>query len=160
MSKTLAIGVVGPSHWAYMARVMAEVLNRAVQKSCLVKTDIPVGVLYDAAQLSGLILEEAMFQETASLVPSNPPATINAYVIAKRAVGRVIGHYPNKKDTKLLISGCRLVVDFANQSGKWRNPEALRIIDFMSKFFHELSKMGEEERIFQLQTPSGDDIDE
>ena len=145
MSRTMAVGVVGPSHWAYMAKVMAEALNKAVQKSLLVKTDIPAGVLFDAAHLSRLILEEARFRQGGE-VPSNPPATINAYVIAQKAVERVVGYYPKKTETELLLHGCRLITDFfADKFCSLGDETTLQGAAFMANFFSELCKMGEEE---------------
>ena len=34
MSQTVSVGVVGPSHWAYMASVMAAKLQQMVHTAC------------------------------------------------------------------------------------------------------------------------------
>lgn len=145
MSKTMAIGVVGPEHWAYMAKVMAEKLEEAVQKFCLAKTDIPKGVLRDAAEFSKLVLEG-----TNPFASPNPPASINAYVMAKKVVEKMIGHYPGQKEIVQLLLGCRVIVGLTRfiwwPISKFNRPEIFEALTFMAEFFSELSKMGEEER--------------
>ncbi len=130
------IGVVGPSYWSYVAAVMAEVLRVAVQKNSLKKTDIPTGVLADALRFSKLVLEK--FELPAS---SNPPATLNAYIMAMKVTERVTGRYRGAP----LLAGCRLIVDLERVDGL-SGSEILPTIDFMARFFLELHKMGEEER--------------
>jgi hypothetical protein len=81
MSKTVSVGVVGPSHWAYMASVMAERLTQMRDARRVVAAQIPVGVYRDARQFFRLVLEAA-----GDHVPVNPPASINAYALAADAV--------------------------------------------------------------------------
>jgi hypothetical protein len=149
LSKTIAVGVVGPSHWAYMAVVMSEVLNRAVQKSALLKTDVPAGVLADAVRFSNLVLEEVR-----PSVSSNPLATINAYVMAKEVVEKVIGHYPSDEEFEPLLDGCRLLVDLKEKKEESKN---VKLLEFMAKFFSELHKMGEEDRYERAMAGDGND---
>jgi hypothetical protein len=81
MSKTVSVGVVGPSHWAYMASVMAEKLGRMRDTKQVVTAQIPAGVYHDARQFFGLVLDAA-----GDRTPGNPPASINAYALAADAV--------------------------------------------------------------------------
>ena len=81
MSRTTAIGVVGPSFWSYMASVMAERLVQVVQAKHVESGIVPKGVHSDAKEFFRLVLQAA--QDTFT---ENPPASINAYLIAADAV--------------------------------------------------------------------------
>ncbi len=149
MSKSPAIGVVGPSHWAYMAKVMAEKLKEAVQKPCLARTDIPRGVLFDAVEFSKLVSKGVE-----PFASPDPPASLNTHTIALKVVERIIGRYPDQKDTELLYLGCGLIVYLAEVG---RLCPKVLIVNFMAKFFSELAKMGEEERGDRGLTDGDDD---
>src|SRR5437899_12534617 len=84
MSQTVSVGVVGPSHWAYMASVMAEKLQQMANAMQTVAGQIPVGVYRDAREFYRLVLEAA-----GDGTPVNPPASINAYALAADAVRAV-----------------------------------------------------------------------
>src|SRR5580704_1412968 len=84
MSQTVSLGVVGPSHWAYMASVMAEKLQHVANAKQTVVGQIPVGVYRDAREFYRLVLEAA-----GDGTPVNPPASINAYALAADAVRAV-----------------------------------------------------------------------
>src|SRR5260370_42002212 len=76
MSQTVSVGVVGPSHWAYMASVMAEKLQQMRNAKQTGPDQIPVGVYRDAQEFYRLVLEAA-----GDRTPLNPPASINAYAL-------------------------------------------------------------------------------
>ncbi len=86
MSKTVSVGVVGPSHWAYMASVMAEKLQAMRDSGETNVARIPPGVLRDAREFYNLVLDAA-----GEKAPVNPPASINAYALAADAVRAVSG---------------------------------------------------------------------
>lgn len=81
MSQTVSIGVVGPSHWAYMASVMADRLQQIADAKQTGAVQIPAGVYRDAREFFRLVLEAA-----GDSAPVNPPASINAYALAADAV--------------------------------------------------------------------------
>ena len=93
MSQTMSVGVVGPSHWVYMATVMAECLENVARTNRIEPNEIPVGVYWDALEFSGLAL-----QATGDAVPDNPPASINAYVIAADALRRSSRDLPRTRE--------------------------------------------------------------
>jgi hypothetical protein len=83
MSQTISVGVVGPSHWTFMATVMAECLDVAAKNNRVQPNAIPLGVYRDALAFSQLALEA-----TGADIPDNPPASLNAYVIASDVLRR------------------------------------------------------------------------
>ncbi|KKQ77725.1 MAG: hypothetical protein UT00_C0006G0027 [Parcubacteria group bacterium GW2011_GWA1_38_7] len=126
-----------------MAGKMAKILDKYLKERCLLKKEIPPGILADANKLCKLVLEGARFIDS-----SNPPVSLGAYTMAITVVERVVGHYPDKEDISHLVFGCRLIRLFAEQIEKSENAECLRTsaltVEFMSKFFSELHKLGEE----------------
>src|SRR5258708_3341505 len=77
MSRTLSVGVVGPGYWSYTASVMAECLDEITRTKHVDVARIPKGVYDQAQKFFRLVLETAT-----DALPENPPASINAYVIA------------------------------------------------------------------------------
>jgi hypothetical protein len=80
MSQTISVGVVGPSHWSYMAAVMAEALQKTAEAGRIEGSEVPSGVLSDALEFYTLALQAA-----GNAIPKNPPASFNAYMIAVEA---------------------------------------------------------------------------
>lgn len=80
MSRTVAVDVVGPEYWSYMAVVMAEQLDGVARSRRTIPENLPRGVYADATRFFRLVLQEVGVQP-----PKNPPASINAYVIAAAA---------------------------------------------------------------------------
>ena len=78
MSRTISVGVSGPSHWSYMATVLADCLEQTLASSQV--QPIPKGVYRDALGFLKLALEGS-----GDSLPRNPPASINAYAIAAEA---------------------------------------------------------------------------
>jgi hypothetical protein len=81
MSDTLSIDVVGPSYWAYMATVMADCLEEISRSKEIRPEKVPRGVYQDAKKFFQLVMESV-----GKDLPTNPPASLNAYVIAAYAV--------------------------------------------------------------------------
>jgi hypothetical protein len=76
-----------------MATVMAECLENVARTNRIEPNEIPVGVYWDALEFSGLAL-----QATGDAVPDNPPASINAYVIAADALRRSSRDLPRTRE--------------------------------------------------------------
>ena len=138
MSQTISIGVVGPSHWSYMATVMSERLARAVHTKKLSPSDIPVGVYRDAVEFANLALQAAK-----GGLPDNPPASMNAYVIAADLVRSTSNQLAK---TRADIDQClgtyaeflaKIVEPFDLNDAEVRTAEALR------RFFLRLKQEGE-----------------
>ena len=81
MSDTISGDVVGPSYWAYMATVMANCLEEISRSKEVRPEDVPQGVYRDAKKFFQLVMESVEKN-----LPENPPASLNAYVIAAYAV--------------------------------------------------------------------------
>jgi len=75
MSRTISVGVVGVKYWEYMANAMVKCLDRIIIKAEL---KIPLGVLHDAKKFFKIVLG----QKTGDTMFDNPPARLNAHVIA------------------------------------------------------------------------------
>jgi hypothetical protein len=81
MSKTISVGVVGPSHWSYMASIMADRLGRIAETKTIEPSKIPRLVYTDALEFYRLVMQAAGDDP-----PDNPPASMNAYSIAADGV--------------------------------------------------------------------------
>lgn len=150
MSQTISVGVVGPSHWSYMAAVMAQRLERIVERHKVEAQDIPAGVYLDAEKFFDLVL-----QEFGGEARKNPPASINAYVIAADAVREAQSMLATQdvkeslKEYSGLLSGLRAPRDLT--AGELKTAMALR------KFFLQLRKAGQAEayeRRIRFEEPS------
>lgn len=93
MSQTISVGVVGPSHWAYMATVMAECLEEITKTNRIPTNLVPAGVYQDALAFSQLAVQAA-----GASVPDNPPASFNAYVIASEVLRRSSQELPQTRE--------------------------------------------------------------
>ncbi|MBK9156426.1 MAG: hypothetical protein IPM25_19830 [Chloracidobacterium sp.] len=82
MSSTISVGVHGASYWSYMADVMARALRIAAENRRFEAKSIPLGVFDDSKEFFELVLGATGDNK----VPSNPPASINAFVMASDAV--------------------------------------------------------------------------
>lgn len=137
MSKTMAVDVVGPSHWAYMAKVMAEVFDAAAKNGFIRKENVPGGALADATEFCGLVLEGYE-------ISSNPPASIQAFSVALKVVTAIAkDDFPNMERFYL---GCTIIIAMnAGSTCGFGVREIGTTFKFMAGFFRELWKMGEEE---------------
>jgi hypothetical protein len=140
LSVTTSIGVVGPSHWTYMAAVMAHRLTRILEAKRVRPNDVPVGVHRDVQKFFHLVRQAA-----GNSLPQNPPASINAYVIASDAV-RVAS--PSLPTSRQKLGDC---FERYEQFVKGLNrPRALTVRDTRTaknllKFFLYLKQEGEAE---------------
>jgi hypothetical protein len=150
VSETISVGVVGPSHWSYMAAVMAQRLEAVVERRRLEARDIPLGVYLDAKKFFDLVL-----QEVGGGPRENPPASINAYVIAAHAV-REAQSMPAAQDVKpSLEEYSRLLLGL--QQPRDLTVDELNTAGALRKFFLQLRKAGQVEayeRRIRFEEPS------
>lgn len=140
MSQTISVGVVGPSHWSYMAAVMAEGLHKAGGAKRIEGNEIPSGVYSDALEFYTLALQAA-----GDAVPKNPPASFNAYMIAVEAAR---ASWPTVPGTRQEIGACLgRYLSFLRKLQQPRDlvPEELETAEALRKFFLQLQMEGEAE---------------
>jgi hypothetical protein len=133
-----------------MAAVMAQRLEVVIERRRLAARDIPEGVYLDAMKFFDLVL-----QEVGGKPQENPPASINAYVIAAHAV-REAESMAAAQDVKQslkeysgLLSGLQTPRDLT--ADELNTARALR------KFFLQLRKAGQVEayeRRIRFEEPS------
>lgn len=81
MSQTISVNVFEPGYWSYMAAVMAEQLRETIESRQVDPSRIPKGVYGDAQRFFQLVLGAV-----GDSAPDNPPASINAYLVAADVV--------------------------------------------------------------------------
>ena len=140
MSQTVSIGVVGPSYWSYMSAVMAERLEKEIRTKLVEPEDVPKSVYKSALRFFRLVLQAA-----GDTIPENPPASLNAYVIATKAVKE--SSKPLPKTDQELETCLRGYLDFVERLQKPRKltKEELETAKALQKFFLQLKQQGEAE---------------
>jgi hypothetical protein len=138
MSKTVSVGVVGPSHWAYMASVMATKLQKMVDAKRTLADQIPVGVYRDAREFYRLVLEAA-----GDDTPANPPASINAYALAADAV-RAARADASRADVEQTLGSQYTLLNNLQRSSVLSEDE-LKTLSSLRAFFLWLKEEGESE---------------
>jgi hypothetical protein len=140
MSDTLSIDVVGPSYWAYMATVMADCLEEISRSKRIRHNQVPLGVYRDAKKFFQLVMQSVRKDP-----PDNPPASLNAYVIAAYAVkGSSDEDLTTLKDLGDRLKGYSKLLDRLNQAGSLNQQDAQTAKD-LKQFFRELAQVGEAE---------------
>jgi hypothetical protein len=140
MSQTISVGVVGPSHWAYMATVMAECLEEVAKNDRVSPNAIPVGVYHDALRFSDLAL-----QATRASVPDNPPASLNAYVIASDVLRRSSQELPQTRDDiNLQLKRYETFLQTL-QTPRALDDDDRQLVNSLRTFFLRLKEEGESE---------------
>lgn len=140
MSRTPSIGVVGPSYWLYMAALTADCLEKVVRRKRIEFGVLQKGVHLDVLEFFRLVLPAA-----GELLPENPPASINAYIIAAKIVRKItpsatITHQEIEEIFKRYLQFCdRLQVPADLTDEEVETAENLR------KFFIQLCREGENE---------------
>ena len=140
MSDTLSIDVVGPSYWAYVATVMADCLEEVYRTKRIEPNLVPKGVYRDAKDFFRLVLESA-----GDDIPENPPASLNAYVIATDAIMSSAHSFPNTREAL----GDRFeeyaeLVDRLNSPRQLTSDE-VETAKALNSFFAKLAQAGEVE---------------
>ena len=136
MSQTVSVGVIGPSHWAYMASVMAEELQQIASTKRTVAGQIPSGVYRDAREFYKLVVDAA-----GDGTPVNPPASINAYALAADAVRSVRVNASRSEVKKTLESQKKLLDDL--QQTRDLSGEEIETLSSLRSFFLWLKNEGE-----------------
>jgi hypothetical protein len=140
MSQTISVGVVGPSHWAYMATVMAECLEEIAKTHRVPENAVPAGVYQDALEFAQLAV-----QATGTSVPDNPPASLNAYVIASDVLrGSSQESSQTSGDINEQLKRYEAFLRTLN-SPRELNEDDIGIADPLRRFFVRLKEEGESE---------------
>ena len=139
MSQTISVGVVGPSYWSYMATVMAECLEKIIQVKRIESGDLPKGVYNDAHRFFSLVLQAA-----GNTLPENPPASINAYVIAADAVRSFQSAPQTRQELEKCLEHYLRFTDGMQQLHDL-NKEEVKTAEGLRKFFLWLQQQGEAE---------------
>ena len=137
MSQTISVGVVGPSHWAYMASVMADKLQQMKAANRTDATRIPAGVYHDAIEFYKLVLEAA-----GDSAPKNPPASINAYAIAADAVRAVCSGVHSRVEVEITLHQHRSLLESLQQPRAFDEHES-ETLSSLFDFFVWLKHEGE-----------------
>jgi hypothetical protein len=148
MSQTLSVDVVGPSHWTYMATVMAECLDQIAQAGSINAKPVPPGVYRDA-----LAFWELALQATSGAVPNNLPA-LNAYVVASEALRRSFQILPSRDDIDKQLVKYETVLK-ALGTPRTLDVEETKVVTGLKTFFERLKEEGESEaytQTMQLET--------
>jgi hypothetical protein len=138
MSDTLSIDVVGPSYWAYMATVMADCLEDISRSKEIRPEKVPQGVYRDAKKFFELVM-----QSVSKDLPENPPASLNAYVIAAYAVkDSSQDELTTLKDLGDRLDGYSKLLHRLNKADNLDEQDVQTAKD-LKQFFRELAQAGE-----------------
>ncbi len=136
MSMTIAIGIVGPSYWSYMATVMAIHLQKIVKGKA---SPIPRGIHQEAERLFDIALDCA-----GGKLAKNPPASLHAYVMIWD-IFRDIGElFTTTDEVEAEMMRCRAFIDGLHQIHEL-SPEEVAIGQKLIRFFFRLKEKGEAE---------------
>jgi hypothetical protein len=148
MSQTISVDVFEPGYWSYMAAVMAEQLQETIQLRRIDPERIPKGVYRDALQFFGLVLGAV-----GDSAPENPPASINAYLVAADVVRGSSRPTPiSRQDLKALLGKYSSFVDALARSRQLGEEEVVTAIG-VKEFFEQLhreAEASEYERVVRL----------
>lgn len=140
MSDTISVDVVGPSYWAYMATVMAACLEEISDSKRIQVKQVPLGVYRDAKKFFQLVM-----QSVGKDLPENPPASLNAYVIAAYAVKESSEDEPKSLQALgEVLEGYSTLLDRLDKAGNLNEQDAKTAKD-LEQFFRELAQAGEAE---------------
>jgi len=140
MSETMSIGVTGPSHWSFMASVMAERLEKIGSRKRVEREDVPKGIYSDVRELFRLVLQAAD-----DSLPDNPPASMNAYVIALDAMTGAFQPFPKTRgELKDHLEEYSRFIEGLGQPHTLTPLEA-QTAESLRKFFLKLHQDGESE---------------
>lgn len=150
MSISTSMDTVDASYWTYVAAVMVERLDKIISTRRVRLKDIPKSVLRDAEEFFRLVLEAS-----GDSTPDNPPASINAYLIATDVAREASPAIPD--GTK--IEGA--LEKYAKLLEKLKVPHVLdekelSLAQDLRRFFVQLHQSGEDaeyERRFENGSP-------
>ena len=143
MSETTSINRVGPSRWSFMANVMSECLTRIVEARRIEEElgGIPRGVYRAAQEFFHLAL-----QAVGDALPDDPPASVNAYLVATDSARRSSTAVPqtNPALEDLLKKYASFLGDRLKQAGDLSESE-VEIGTSLQGFFVRLAQDGDAE---------------
>lgn len=150
MSQTIAMDAVGPSRWAHMAAVMAEVLDSTIKRGTTQPAEIPIAVL-GAAQLFFRLAADVLEGKA----PENPQASVANYRIAANAIRASVS--PPPMTPKDLEKRIRTYADFiaALQAERKVSQSELDVARELRGFFQELAAEGAAEQYEQFASSTG-----
>lgn len=138
MSMTTSVGVVGPSHWSYMAKTFERCLAEIVSRKRIEEDSVSNSIYLDAKEFFQLVSQAV--QEG---VPGNPPASANAYMIAARAIRSTV--HPQTHET--IRESLNEYLSFFNRIRDARDLSAkeLETATSLQKFLKQLYLYGQSE---------------
>lgn len=128
----MSVGVVGPSHWSYMAKEFARILGDILSSGRIEADSVPNSLYADASEFFGLLE-----QYVSAGVPPNPPASANAYMIAKRAMQTAVAKSNHGADVRKSLREC---VRFFRSTRNPRelNGEEIAVATSLQEFLQQL----------------------
>lgn len=139
MSLTTSVEVVGPSHWTYMAAIMADSLAAMAKRKKIKVAEVPQGIYSDALRFFSLVTQAAD-----NAVPQNPPASINAYAIAASLVSKGADGAHTRAEIGQRLKEYSTLVKRLAKPGHLRREE-IHTANRLQKFFVSLRNEGEAE---------------
>jgi hypothetical protein len=145
MAQTASIAAVGPSHWTFMATVMATSLDRFIENREVVSEAIPEGVYSGVKEFFVLVLDA-----TGENRPKARPANVNAFVIASDALrGSVIPLPETNQDLLARLKRYSSFVNSLERTHAIDDPTELETAKSLRDFFRSLAQEGEAESYMQ-----------
>jgi hypothetical protein len=130
MSRTISVGVLGPSRWSFMAAVLADRISLTLETKT--SQQIPKAVLREAKDFIKLALEGS-----GDAPSNNPPASINAYAIAVGAAVPQPSAAPETRESlRARFQGFSELLDKLPESGAFDENQqgvAADLVSFLTK---------------------------
>ena len=139
MSMTILAGVVGPSHWAYMAKQFATKLEQVAQQRKIDANFISASIVLDAREFFQLASQFAQDE-----VPKNPPASANAYMIAAKAINASSPSDPDANAKTVLEKYLAFVTNI--QTPRSLDNDEVETAQHLRQFLTQLHADGRSER--------------
>ena|SRR5579862_8890403 len=139
MSMTMSVGVVGPSHWSYMAKELAQAIGNIITLKRIEANSVPNGLHVDAREFFQLL-----DQYVQGDVPPNPPASANAYMIAKRAIRTAGSKSETGESVRQSLTDYLRFFERINEPRQLDEKE-LSVATSLQKFLHQLYLDGQSE---------------
>lgn len=140
MSRTLSIGVVGPSYWSYTAAVMASHLVTVRERRRREPAELQGGVHQDAKDFFTIVL--AAIGED---VPDNPCASLANYRLATDTLLDCLGAPPETtSEVDERLRQYAAFVDRLATAGELDETD-LRIAEELQQFFTKIVRDGEKQ---------------
>jgi hypothetical protein len=136
MSRVVPDGVLGVSHYAYMAGAMARGLKEVVESGTLDAATFPQGVFHSAQEFFNSVRQR--FEQK---VPDDLLRTASDYSIAARALLHEIGRPFTIQAERTLLSRCAAFVDSLGRPRKLL-PYEQELAATLAALFTEIERAG------------------